>query len=287
MRIREQLIILFAISSLAASGQNKIQGYILDKQTNKPLSYAIVAEIHQKYGSYSDTTGLFTILYANSTDSIKVSNLGYNSINIRIQDLQKSEKILLEANPHPLGEVKVNPKGKKTKELELGFFTKKTNIVTALVYPMNLIAVFIPFPKDGNIFLIKSIKFIYEQTGDGSPLRVRIHNADSNGEPGEALIAENVIFKNKNHKLHVANIDVSKANIYMPRNGVFIVFEWIMDKSLAMTDQKKGIPGPYIGGKKSNNETPLWIISYNDTKWIKTQTRSTLSAGLRVVDYSK
>lgn len=284
MRIKGQLIILFAISSLAVSGQNKIQGYVLDKQTNKPLSYSIVSEVHQKYGSYSDTTGLFTMLFQNINDSLRVSSIGYNTINTCIKDLQKNANILLESNPLHLGEVIVKPSGKKLQEMEIGFFTKKTNLSSAMLYPINLRAVFIPSPKADEIFLIKTIKFLYVTTDGGSPLRVRVLRVKNNGEPGEDLVSENLIInKVKNGKRLVANIDISKANIYMPREGVFIAFEWIMDKSLAKTNVKEGIPGPYIEAVKSNIETSHWTNNLNSSKWTKVQTRSALSVGLIVI----
>jgi hypothetical protein len=288
MRIREQLIILFAVSSLTVSGQNKIQGYVLDKQTNKPLSYSIVSEVHQKYGSYSDTTGVFTMLFQNINDSLRVSSIGYNTINTCIKDLQKNATILLEPSPLHLGEVIVKPSGKKLQEIEIGFFTKKTNLSSAMLYPINLKAVFIPFPKADGIFLIKSINFLYVTTDGGSPLRVRVLKVKNDGEPGEDLVSENLIInKVKNGKRLVANIDISKANIYMPKDGVFVAFEWIMDKSLAKTNVKEGIPGPYIEAVKSNMETSQWLNGLNNPKWTKVQAKSTLSVGLTVVDYSK
>jgi hypothetical protein len=288
MRIKAQLIILFAILSLVVSGQNKIQGYVLDNHTNKPLSYAIVSEVHQKYGSYSDTTGLFTMLFQNINDSLKVSNIGYSSITICIKDLQKNATILLEGSPLHLGEVIVKPSRKKLQEEEIGFFTKKTNISTAMVYPLNLKAVFVSSQKVDGIILIKAIKFTYVTTDGGSPLRIRVLKPNDNGEPGEDLVSENLIInKAKNGNKLVANIDISKASIYMPKDGVYIVFEWIMDKSLANTNVKVGIPGPYICAVKSNIETSQWINNLNSSKWTKVQARSTLSVGLTVVDYSK
>lgn len=288
MRKKVQLIILFTISSLAVRGQNKIQGYVLDKQTNRPLTYAIVSEAHQKYGSYSDTTGLFTVLFQNINDSLRVSSIGYNTINICIQDLQKNATILLEASPTPLGEVVVKPRGKRLQEMEIGFFTKRAHLPTAMVYPVNLKAVFIPSPKVDGIFLIKSIKFLYETTDGGIPLRVRVLKSKANGEPGEDLVSENLIIKKaKNGKKLVANIDILKANLYMPKDGVFIVFEWIMDKSLARTNVKEGIPGPYIEAVLSNLERSQWLSDLNNLKWTKAQTHTIPSVGLTVFDYSK
>jgi hypothetical protein len=288
MRIKSTLFLLIALQSLSGRGQNQIQGFIFDKQNNKPLSYAIVSETHQRYGSYSDTTGLFTIFFQNENDSLKISSLGYNSKCFSVRDLQKSPKIMLESEPVLLGNITINPSRIKPNELEIGFFTKKTNIVSASAYPLNLQAVFIPSPKEGERLLIKSINFVYETTIQNSPLRIRLLDAEQNGQPGKDLIMQNLIIRKlKNGKKQVAEIDISKANLYMPKNGLFIVFEWIMDKSLARTNIKEGIPGPYIGGVKSNSESSHWISSLNSSKWIKIQSKTAFSAGLTVVNYSK
>lgn len=273
----------FAISGLFANAQTKIQGYVLDKQTRKPLSYSIVSELHQKYGSYSDTTGLFTLFFISENDSLKVSNLGYNTVNLSVRDIKKNNEVLLEASPLQLGEVVINQVRKKYIEFEAGYFTRNTNIVVATVYPLNIRVVFIPFPEEGDIFLIRSIKFIYEAEGGDSPLRVRLLEAKPNGEPGNDLVTENLIIsKYKRGKKQIADIDISGKNIYMPQCGVFVALEWIMDKSLENTNVKVGIPGPYIGAVKSDISCSEWINSYNSTKWMKIQTQSRLSVGLTV-----
>jgi hypothetical protein len=290
MRIKRFLLILFATTSAFVSAQNKIQGYILDKQTNKPISYTIVSELKQKYGCYSDTTGLFTLFYLSDTDSLKVSNLGYNSLFISIRDLQKNPQLLLEASPVQLSEVVINPNSKKLKEIEIGFFSRKTNIVMATVYPLNLQAFFIPSIDGKGIYMIKSIKFIYEVTSGSanSPLRVRLLEANSKGEPGADLITENVVFKKlKSGKKHVADIDISKSRIFMPQNGVFVALEWIMDKSLQRTNMKEGIPGPYLGEVKTDNAFSKWSNTLNSNKWIKVQSKNIPSIGLTIIDYSK
>jgi hypothetical protein len=288
MRIKAQLIILLTISSLVVSGQNKVRGYVLDKQTNMPLSYAIVSELHQKYGSYSDTTGLFAIFFLSENDTVKVSNIGYKSRDLSIRDLLENSSIYLEPSPLQLSEIVVVPNSRKLKEIEIGNFTKKTNISAATAYPLNIRTVYVPFPENRNLVLIKTIRFIYETAPRNYPLRIRLLEAKPSGEPGNDIISENLVinrFKNGNRQ--IAEIDISKSKIYMPYDGVFIVFEWIMDKKFQNSTPKEGIPGPYLGAVKSIESSSQWITSYNSAKWRKVQNNIILSAGLTIIDYPK
>jgi hypothetical protein len=288
MKSKVLLVAVVAITSQFVCGQNKIQGYILDRQTSEPLSFAIIADLHQHYGSYTDTTGKFTLNFLNENDSLKVSNLGYKSLFTCVRDLQKSGKILLEANPVQLSEVVVNSKRKKNKMLEIGFFTKKPNSLLATIYPLNIHSIFIPFPEGGSNVLIKSVKFIYQMASRNYTLRVRILKAKTNGQPGDDIITENIVFNNlKQGQKQIAVIDISKYNVYMPHDGVFIALEWIMDKAPLEPRKQLGIDGPYIGILKTNNSSnSQWINAYNNSEWVEVQSRNLLAIGLIVVNYS-
>ena len=288
MRIKAFLITILAISSIIVYGQNKIQGYVLDKQTNEPLSYTIISEIHQKYGSYSDTAGMFTLFFLSENDSLKVSNLGYSNINICVRDLLKTAKVLLEPDPFQLQEVVVNSQKTKTKFMEIGFSTKKTNLFIVASYSQNINSIFIPFPEKGSIVLIKSVRFTYTLATRNFPLRVRIISVGTNGEPGDDIVAENIVFSNyKEGRKQVAVVDITKYNVYMPRNGVFITLEWIMDKA-PVTLEQAFQNGPYIGATKTANpDNSLWINAYNNSKWIEMHRAYILAIGLTVGNYSK
>ena len=170
-----------AITSVIVQGQNKIQGYILDKKTSEPLSYATIGALNQQYGSYTDTTGLFILNFLNENDSLKVSYLGYKGLNTTVRDLQSSPKIFLEANPVQIKEIVVNSKKQKSKKMEIGYFSKKP--VKTLFIGYSIIATFIPFPKQEGNIVLKSVKFKYNLSAKNSALRIHVLKVMNSGEP--------------------------------------------------------------------------------------------------------
>jgi hypothetical protein len=288
MKLRILLITVLAITGIVVYGQNIIQGYILDKQTSKPLPYATIVDLHQQYGSYADSSGLFTINFLNESDSLSVSHLGYKRLYTNVRNLQRSSKILLIPDQLQLREVVVKPKKNKTKEMGIGYFTNKPNTFLVPSYTIGLYSTFIPFPKNSINVLFKSVKFTYSTAVRNFPLRVHILTAKTNGEPGDDIISEVIVFNDYKLGLNqVAVIDISKYNVFMPRNGVFIALEWIMDRT-QLTLKEAGTNGPYIGaiiaGKSSNSE---WYINYYQPKLRKDQSRNILDLGLTVVNYSE
>jgi len=288
MKFKILLIPVFIIFNLFVNGQSKLQGYILDKQTSKPILYATIGAVKFQYGTYSDTSGLFTLYYKSERDSLKISYLGYKSIYTCVKDLQQNSRILLEPNPVQLNEVVINPKKTKKKSMDLGYFSKKYN---GFLLPPNSLthATFIPFPKDGNYVILKSIRFKYRLEENNTPLRIHILNVVNNGVPGDDMLIDNIIFDTyERHGKQIANIDISKYNLIMPHNGVFITLELIdCDKSNLTDDiQRKG---PAIGvipnGGPSSSK---WYNDYNFPKWYEmTSFRFTFAIGLSVVNYTE
>lgn len=287
-KMKSTLIISLFLLSAILNAQVRIQGFVLDKATSKPISFAIVSDKNQKYGCYTDTIGKFILNSASLKDTLKISNLGYKTLYVSVNDIKPDDKFLLESDPFRLKEVIVIPTDIKPKELKIGFFDRHPNLVSAVSYPINLQAILIPFPEGRKRILIKSVDFTYSLVSRNYPMRIRILQVDENGAPGNDLIAENIILKNyKSGHLRAANIDVSSYNIYMPQNGVFIVFEWLMDKPFLEPKDDPGIDGPYIGSIKSPNELKShWSKDFYRTKWIEVQSRSYLSVGLTVADYT-
>lgn len=288
MNTKILLIFVFVIVSQIVNGQNKIQGYILDKQTLKPLSYATIGALNQQYGTYTDTSGLFTLYFLNITDSLKVSYLGYKSIHVCVQDLQRSTTILIESDPLQLNEVVIKPQKTKKRKLETGYFSDKSKGFLLPHFPLNMNATFIPFPKECEDVIIKSIRFKYKLEGINSPLRIRILKVLDNGEPGDDVVYENIIFKDyKQTGKQIAIVDVSKYNVIMPRNGIFIALEWI-DRTPEKTDKYLGVHGPAIGTIRAIGPSDSkWINSYNHPKWRETSLPWTYAIGLSGVNYSE
>jgi hypothetical protein len=289
MKLKVFLISIFAITNVFLHGQNKIQGYILDKQTSEPLAYATIGALHQQYGTYTDTSGLFTLYFLKESDSLKISYLGYKSLYTCVGDLQRSVRIHLEPDPVQLKEVAVSPKKKKGKVMEIGFFTKKQGIVMAPHYSINMYASFIPFPEKGENVLIKSVKFTYKMASINYPLRIRILTSKTNGEPGEDIITENIVYNNYLEGERVVGIiDVTRYNVFMLRNGVFIALEWLDFDRTPVPKEQLSKYGPFIGVIKTSSLVKSdWINNYNQSKWKVNTMPYSNAIGLTVVNYKE
>lgn len=272
MKLKVLLLSFLATTIVFVHGQYKIQGYILDKQTSEALPFAIISDLEQKFGCYTDTLGFFILNYLSENDSIKVSSLGYKSVYTNIQNLKSDAKIFLETDPIQLEQIVVTPKKIKTKVMEVGFSPKKSNLFVVASYSANINTTFIPFPKKASKVLIKSVKFTYQMAPKNYPLRIRILTKKTDGSPGDDIVTDNIVFNNYNKgRIQDADIDISKYNISMPQEGVFIALEWIMDKS-PITTQQALQNGPYLGAIKTVNANNLeWTNNYNRKYWIEIQ----------------
>ena len=290
MKFKIHIILIYIISSGFAQGQNSIQGVILDESTLEPLQFATIGAINQPYGCYSDTTGLFTLHFSNYEDSLKISYMGYESIYSTVNNLNNNSRILLESSSIQLKEVVVTSAKTKFKKLDVGYFSKKRRSVLASSYPKNSIAIYIPFPDQGNRVILKSIRFTYDliKNSINYTMRISILNVKTNGEPGDHILTENVDLSKSNPrpKLLIAEVDISRYNLSMPDNGVIVALEWIMDTPPKGRNIYQKQYGPYIGLIKTTDLHTHWLGSYNQLEWQKKQTRATLSIGFIVHNYT-
>lgn len=288
MKFRKVLMLLFAFTFANVNGQNKVQGYIFDKQTLNPLPYATIGALHQKYGTYTDTSGFFTLFFINESDSLLISYLGYKNVYTSVGYLNKNTKSFLEPMPINIKEVVVRPKKSRKTEMEIGDFSKKSIGYINPPYHLNIQATFIPFPKEGDCVVIKSICFKYKLLTYNSPLRIRILKPDKLGKPGDDIVTENIIFNNyRRNGKQIAIIDVTKYNITIPQNGVFIAFEWIdHNKNLTTLKDQNTEHGPCIGAISNKNNKSIWSKGYNQQFWFEGPLPLTYAVGLTLVNYT-
>jgi hypothetical protein len=266
--------------------RNKIQGWTLDKSTLLPLPYSVIADIDLNFGYYSDSIGLFTLYYNTEKDSIKISNLGYKNVYTSISDLKKNPKIFLESVHNHINEIDVTSIIKRAAPIEVGYFSSGSTLIMGTIYPLNIHAIYIPFPDGVQNALIKSVNINYLPGKMNKPLRIRILTINPDGTPGEDLINQSIIFTVPQKKQRkVAIVDISKFNIQMPRLGLFLVLEWIIDTTPVELRKEPGIVGPYLGiiNKPEYSPSP-WINGYNSTKWKEIVSDKIPAVGFTVVN---
>lgn len=202
------------------------EGKVIDQQTKQPINFATIEIKTQKVGTYTDSTGNFSIFYKSLDDTLEFNSLGYEMQKYSIRDLDSSMKII-ELEPHifALKEVVVVPK--KVKTMRLGTTSRKpwrfqiANIFGGQygTYIEN------KYKKAGNV---KAVSFYIAEVGfPDAPFRIRIYAKDLLNEcPGKDLLNESVIVSNSNGEGWFT-VDISEYGINFPLDGIYVMMEWV------------------------------------------------------------
>ncbi|WP_293908331.1 SusC/RagA family TonB-linked outer membrane protein [Sphingobacterium sp. UBA5670] len=101
------IIPMLLILSAFASAQDRITGYILDRQSKQPL-VAVNVTIEKGKSSTTDRNGLFEIVVEHKEAQLSFSHIGYKSYVLNIVlPIKQPLEIILEANTNQLDEVEV------------------------------------------------------------------------------------------------------------------------------------------------------------------------------------
>jgi hypothetical protein len=175
------------------------------------------------------------------SDTIEFSYLGYKKAKISVNDFMDSNgpTIFLKEKPMEIGEVKVVPK--KYTTTIVGIKEKKPwGLQYANIFSGNK-GNFLENKKKETGW-IKSVSYYLHEDGyPNAPFRVRIYEVDKKNKPGKDLLKENLVVSAK--KSGWFTIDVSDYNIAFPKEGVFVMMEWINSGEKFYFEKKIPIKG--------------------------------------------
>ncbi|UMB60020.1 DUF5686 and carboxypeptidase regulatory-like domain-containing protein [Lutibacter sp. A80] len=106
--MKKALFLLFVIPFLALS-QNQIQGIVTDSKTKKALPFASVTT-NTGFGVLTDTDGKFYIQTKDPFTTIKISYIGYTTLEIPLNNYSKFLKIKLNSSVENLNEILIKAK---------------------------------------------------------------------------------------------------------------------------------------------------------------------------------
>ena len=90
-----KLVCLFLLITTLSFAQSKVNGRVIDSETNEPLAYA---RINLKNGSVlTNIDGSFELLVGKEVDEVRISYVGYETISTRINQDTKYLQIKLSA----------------------------------------------------------------------------------------------------------------------------------------------------------------------------------------------
>ena len=242
-------IIFFLIIYLLCAGKlfsqnTTIKGYIFDNLSKKPIEFAEVGFVGKDIKVNTDKNGFFSlsVMRLASTDSLFVFALGYETVEILVNNLKNDTTFFL-IKEEEISGVTVTSKRRLIKEKignfvnPRGFFLKNIHHYTKL---SSTATTYIPNKKqkDGFIervhihinqmrsaFMIDPItkEKIQQKDPEYIKIRIRCFNSSKELTPMADITNDNMIFEIRNYKSQW--IDISKFNIPFDINGAFVGME--------------------------------------------------------------
>lgn len=219
------LLTLFIFSPSLLLAQSSIKGVIVNEK-KEPLPLTNIVVLNSYAGTITNESGEFILSNTTPTDSLKISNIAYYSKVIAIKDFEFGDTITLSENIKQLNGVVLRNLSNYTNEATLGFYDYSNNGSFQLM-PGNQIAIYIANKKDKEAW-IKGVSFKVKDLGKcKNNMRIRVLKMDNvKFMPSFDILDENVIIKSND--LKKANyIDLSAYKIFLPKEGVFVVLEWL------------------------------------------------------------
>lgn len=207
----------------------ELKGQVVDKKTNEPIAYSTLLIESLKTGTLANMNGDYKLTIAEEKlkDTVIISALGYEIKKMTLAALSKEKNGIVKLNKkvYILNEVIIKPKTPKI--VNLGIHDKKPySELISSVFGAN-IGLFIA-NKLNIIGLLKSVSFYIRNDGmPTAPFRIRIYGVNPiNKQPDMDLLNKNVIVSGKKGGGWL-KVDLSKYNIIFPKEGFFVMAEWI------------------------------------------------------------
>ncbi|MDX1902688.1 MAG: carboxypeptidase-like regulatory domain-containing protein [Thermonemataceae bacterium] len=273
-------LLFFVFCSLSANNVfSQIEGYILDKKSQKPIEQAAIYMADKKIGVYSDEKGFFSFKanVIDKTDSITFFAIGYHKQVIAVRDLKMPLQILMTEDL--IEEITVSTKNRKVKKKFLGDLRKTrdfifgntnyTQILSEYKGESNIFVSYIPNNEKKEGFIesvyIRLVKKKLKQielnpiTGEKTEveyayptyikLKVICVSANQKQEPDKLLSTKEMVFLIKDYKSQW--LDISKFNIPFSENGAFVGVQ-ILEVKMEVGQSRSGLGFPLLFAKNDN-----------------------------------
>ncbi len=224
-------ILLFALLSFCGQSQSLIKGKIIDKISEEHLPYVNIGVIGKNIGTVSDINGYFEISIneKNNKDTLRLSMIGYESLEIIVSDFKKQiiNNSIVKLNPNvtELNEVIVS--GKDLKEKIIGNKTKSKNVTAGFSTDKlgNEVGVVMKIKKRPTYIKDFNCNIAVNKYGQ-LKFRLNIYEMKK-GMPGKNILNEN-IFVETEIEQGVLSVDLTKYNLWV-ETDFLVTLEWIED----------------------------------------------------------
>lgn len=240
-----------------------LRGLILSSENDSPVEFASLQFRKSRLGAIAGFDGKFEIAIPTEAldDSLGLYRLGFESRTISIKSLIQTDfhKIYLQPRPVDLEPVELTSrKAKIEKEgnrgISLGSMYLDTHGQQVALYIEN---------KEKRAAKLKTVSYYLSGKGNAeAPFRIRIYSRnDSLGCPGGDLLPEIVVVKPA-IKRGWFKVDISKFNIHMPENGIFIAAEGVYPEDFNSYYNSTGTDEDSQGTSENEDEFVTGSLDY-------------------------
>jgi hypothetical protein len=226
--LKKIAFVLWLSFSVNVYGQQLAKGVLKDDKSSEPVEFANIGIIGKGVGTVSNENGEFTFSIPDSllNEKIRISRIGYKTLDLSVTDFKKQTTIKLSQNSTTLEEVAVS--AKKLKVKIVGSDTK-TNRVSAGFVKNNLgseLAIKIKI-KNPNTQVRKFYINITKNNIAKPLFRFNVYSVDKDGRPKENILKQNILFEPKEN-VGLVELDLMPYSIFVD-DDVFIAIEWVKD----------------------------------------------------------
>lgn len=254
------LLFIFTTLTLSLTAQLVISGQIKDASTNEGILYVNIGVIGENVGTVSGIDGKFSLNIPEKhySDLIRISIIGYESIEILSSDLEKKlrQNSIINLNPSNTIIEEVVISTSKLKSKKVGNVSYSDNVSAAFGSDTlgNEMGILIKIKKQPTI--IKDFSFPVGQNKIGT-IKFRLNIYDmKNGRPNQNILKHNIIIETDIEK-GLVTTDLTEYDIVV-QDDFLISLEWIENyDSSSLT----------FGAKFFSK--PVWSKATSHGKWIK------------------
>lgn len=238
--MKNTFTIIFIFLFCLIFGQEKIK--IVDAENSQPISYAKIFFKGKDYYKNSEENGEFTLSKNEEID--KIECFGYEDFLVKTYQNVYS----LKPKYKDIEGVEII-KQKNQNSFTLGKIIRSTN--HSFFASKNTWTIVDLFKNDENTLqktFIKKIKFLSKVVDIKTPAKINlVFYKNENGKPSNEIWKNFVVSCEKGKKIN--EVSFEKNPILFPKEGVFIGFEWIINKENSYTQKVT------YDKKNSKNET--------------------------------
>ncbi|MDY0199969.1 MAG: carboxypeptidase-like regulatory domain-containing protein [Tenuifilaceae bacterium] len=260
------ITILFPLSLFS-----QINGIVIDKKTDKPISFSNIWVENIYVGTTSDYDGKFIFNDSLINKNIIVSAIGYKTQKLLLA--YTSNRVLLVPKSYEIEEIVIKPIKKKEKtvgkfkesEIEHYYSCGAKPWIAARYYPYQ--------DEYAETSFLSQIEIMTRSYSDSAIFSLRLLSVNEQGEPSTDLLSENIIVHPKKG-YSKTTLDLSEYVLKFPENGLFIATEfYVIDKNLyeyetISRETKEKVKakdyGPLIGNILEKNYNNSWIYVFGE-----------------------